>query len=224
MFNIVLNFRRAARRCCCQRKTEAFFVFRWRRGVLRAHPNCRAGSSMATRPNQRHSSKVRGRPSRNRPFRSSTLAKSPKLKVGARKSTDPSTTCTSGGRSGSGPSFVPFSSRPSPLPGTDILAAFYTRRLPTKQIVFDPFMGSGTTRRRSFSNSASGPSARTSTPSAISSSGERSWRALPVQDLARVRGDGRATQPPHCDVSTRHGWAPVFSPMTWGPRCSIISG
>jgi len=30
-------------------------------------------------------------------------------------------------------------------PGTDILAAFYTCRLPSNQVVFDPFMGSGTT-------------------------------------------------------------------------------
>jgi putative DNA methylase len=30
-------------------------------------------------------------------------------------------------------------------PGTDVLAAFYTRRRPTKQVIFDPFMGSGTT-------------------------------------------------------------------------------
>ena len=30
-------------------------------------------------------------------------------------------------------------------PGTDILAAFYTRRPNSKQVVFDPFMGSGTT-------------------------------------------------------------------------------
>jgi putative DNA methylase len=29
--------------------------------------------------------------------------------------------------------------------GTDILAAFYARRQPSKQVVFDPFMGSGTT-------------------------------------------------------------------------------
>src|SRR5438067_11445917 len=30
-------------------------------------------------------------------------------------------------------------------PGTDILAAFYTRRFPSTKVVFDPFMGSGTT-------------------------------------------------------------------------------
>jgi adenine-specific DNA methylase len=30
-------------------------------------------------------------------------------------------------------------------PDTDILAAFYARRQPSKQVVFDPFMGSGTT-------------------------------------------------------------------------------
>jgi len=30
-------------------------------------------------------------------------------------------------------------------PGTNILAAFYSRREPSKQVVFDPFMGSGTT-------------------------------------------------------------------------------
>src|SRR5438034_3916798 len=30
-------------------------------------------------------------------------------------------------------------------PDTDLLAAFYTRRQPSKQVVFDPFMGSGTT-------------------------------------------------------------------------------
>src|SRR5205809_4237969 len=30
-------------------------------------------------------------------------------------------------------------------PDTDILAAFYTRPRPSKRVVFDPFMGSGTT-------------------------------------------------------------------------------
>src|SRR5262245_45720075 len=30
-------------------------------------------------------------------------------------------------------------------PDTDILAAFYTRSRPSKRVVFDPFMGSGTT-------------------------------------------------------------------------------
>jgi adenine-specific DNA methylase len=30
-------------------------------------------------------------------------------------------------------------------PDTDVLASFYTRRRPSKQVVFDPFMGSGTT-------------------------------------------------------------------------------
>ncbi len=30
-------------------------------------------------------------------------------------------------------------------PGTDVLAAFYTRRKPSQRVVFDPFMGSGTT-------------------------------------------------------------------------------
>src|SRR5882672_3954692 len=30
-------------------------------------------------------------------------------------------------------------------PGTDVLTAFYTRRLPSNKVIFDPFMGSGTT-------------------------------------------------------------------------------
>jgi putative DNA methylase len=30
-------------------------------------------------------------------------------------------------------------------PNTDILTAFYTRRMPSNKVIFDPFMGSGTT-------------------------------------------------------------------------------